>query len=212
MINLCELKLLIEIERTQIKGNLNTDHLGYGFIEPTSEIEAESMKEYGVNFASNFLLESYCGTTFRSVNKHLRSTKGAPTDPFIVDYEKLLNKLLDGISAFNDNTVWRWVNCYEEFDFLKTQVGKNIVFPGFKSTSIKKLPDRSYWNIKTHVNDSNGKQIYKHIDKRKGDSEKEILFKSQTSFRILGVEENCINLVETKGETVDFVLSKDFKC
>lgn len=46
----------------------------------------------------------------------------------------------------------------------------------------------------------------------KGRETKEILFKSQTSFRILGVEENCINLVETKGETVDFVLSKDFKC
>ena len=75
MINLCELKLLIEIERTQIKGNLNTDHLGYGFIEPTSEIEAESMKEYGVNYGSNFWLESYWGAIYKSVNMSLRSTK-----------------------------------------------------------------------------------------------------------------------------------------
>jgi hypothetical protein len=33
----------------------------YGFSETTSEIEAESMKEYGVNYASNFWLESYWG-------------------------------------------------------------------------------------------------------------------------------------------------------
>ena len=54
MINLCELKLLIEIERTQIKRNLNTDHLGYGFIEPTSEIEAESMKVNNLNIYNIF--------------------------------------------------------------------------------------------------------------------------------------------------------------
>jgi hypothetical protein len=33
----------------------------YGFSETTSEVEAESMKEYGVNYASNFWLESYWG-------------------------------------------------------------------------------------------------------------------------------------------------------
>jgi hypothetical protein len=54
--------------------------MNYGFSETTGEIEAESMKEYGVNYASNFWLESYCGAIYKRVNKRLRSAKGAPNN------------------------------------------------------------------------------------------------------------------------------------
>lgn len=38
------------------------------------------MKEYGVNYASNFWLESYWGAIYKSVNKRLRGAKGAPNN------------------------------------------------------------------------------------------------------------------------------------
>ncbi len=209
MISIEELKHLIETEKRIIPGQDHDTYLRYDFFEPNEEIEKQRIKENGTNYASCFLLESYCWRTFEFVNEHLRSTCGIPTNEFVKEYKTLLNKLLDGIESYDDQITWRWVNCFKGFEYLKTQVGKTVEIPEFKSTSKRKLENRIYWRIKTDIN-SNGKMIFKHIDKYKARSEQEILFKSNSIFKIENADENCLYLEEIKNDKIDFILSENY--
>lgn len=209
MISTDELRNLIEIEKRVIPGPDHDTHLRYGFYEPNEEIERLSQEQYQTNYASNFLLSSYCWRTYEYVNDHLRSTCGIPSDAFVKEYQSVLNKLLDGIESYNDQIAWRWVNCFEGFEYLKAKVGRTVQIPEFKSTSVRKLPNRTYWKIKTHKN-SNGKMIYKHINIEKGRVEQEILFKSNSTFIIEDADENCIYFKEVKESKIDFKLCENY--
>jgi hypothetical protein len=209
MISTEELKNLIEIEKRVRPGKDHDTHLRFDFYEPDEEIEKLCQEEFATNYASNFLLESYCWRTFEYVNDHLRNTCGIPTDEFVKEYQSVFNKLLDGIESYNDKVAWRWVNCFEGFEYLKSQVGRIFQIPEFKSTSVRQLQNRTYWHIKTHER-SNGKMIFNHIDKGKGEVEKEILFKSNSAFVIESVEENCIFIREVKNEKINFILCENY--
>lgn len=209
MISLDELKELIEIEKRIRPERDNPSHLRYQFYDPTIELELECMSNHGISYANKFFLESYCYTTFSYINQHLRESCGQPINEFVIQYEKALNKILASLDSCDNGIVWRWVNCKEGFDYLRNHVGKRVLIPEFKSTSLRKLPKRTYWKIKTS-NKSRGKNIYKYINKAKGHSEQDVLFQSKTTFLITKATKNCIYMQEDPAGQYDFKLCENY--
>nr|WP_290939958.1 ADP-ribosyltransferase [Haliscomenobacter sp.] len=129
-------------------------------------------------------------------------------DEFCQKYKFHLNESLDEVPTHDNQTVWRWLNIPDEgFDFLKKFVGKIIVVPCFLSTSDYKNSGYStFFEIKTCTN-SNGRYVAKIADKL---SEGEILFKSNTYFKIDSFDKDTIYMTEVKASDYDLILYENF--
>ncbi len=146
-----------------------------------------------IDFASQIILEAYCGKTYFYVNNQLRRTD-EKNNEFVTLFTQRLNEILENIEPHNNNISWRWHVLKDEFNFLSKNIGKCIKFPDFKSTSLKEKEGKRF-KILTSSN-SNGKKIFKHIDFKKAELEKEVLFKTNSCFKIINKDKDVICLEE----------------
>lgn len=206
-----ELEKLIGIERKLVGPSTDYKKLGYGYNGFKSESEEDCLKQFGLSLADHFLLESYAGGTYEYVDDQLRDIVHIPPDSFTDQYKYYLNHVLDNIDCLSSEECWRWDVREGAYDYLKGRIGAAITFPDFKSTSLKYKANTLRFRIKTSEN-SDGKQIYKHLHPEKAASEQEILFKSGSQFRIKSINDDHILLIELddKIQTTDIVCSNFF--
>jgi hypothetical protein len=149
------------------------------------------------------LLNVYTGTTYDIFNKQLRGF----TKPFLDQYksfEKLLNRTLDKlpISTYNSTTRPLLRSTYiTEYDisniFVKDKVFSDL---GFFSTTHSRIAfeewliKNTYHNVMFEVYGKNGKLIEEVSQKF---LEREVIFKSQTKFKVLDVDIDYIPIKDS---------------
>jgi len=148
----------------------------------------------------------YSGYEAKNLNKMLR--KKNPANLEIKKQEEKLNIELDKLIGAKNEYVYAH-DTLTNYDYevlskwYKKRIGKIIKFPNFLSSSTNEWKGYSViYRIKLSK-DSRGKDI-SFIVNKKGESE--ILFKSNTSFKITGITK-YIELSETESSDCEIVLS-----
>lgn len=162
---------------------------------------------------AHFLISKYLGGLSSMVNRDLRSSikkKGS----FLVLYEYLLNKALDELPTCRDEVVYRMDTPIANIDFdiikiwYQKRIGQVIMFPNFLSTSKDRWNNESIvFKIKTTVL-GGAKDLSEISDKL---NEKEVLFKSRSKFKIVGIneKEEYIKLNEVKRNYSKVIIMND---
>ena len=162
------------------------------------EIKGCNIEEFG-----SLLIKYYADYFSGELNRSLRNTNVKQPLSLFNYYELLLNKALDDIESFDNSIVYRMDSCVIEFEVLKKwyekRINQIIAVPSFFSTSKYRWPDcPNVFKIKTQKN-SKGKNIEPILSPVKASGEREVLFKSNTFFKIIAIDEHedTINLEET---------------
>lgn len=197
---------LIKLDGGVVSGPGNFRKFGWSFRMPTRDEIDEIEKKYGLDYWDRHLIVKYAGASCFKLNLGLRG--GREKDEFCIKYESLLNKSLDQLESYDNQIVYRWLSIPDEaFHFLKKKVGLKVLVPNFLSTSNYKNKGYStFYKISTTKN-SNGYYIGDIVEKQ---SEKEILFKSNTVFQITGFDGDSIYMDEIKSHDYDLILSERF--
>ena len=206
-----DIEHLIILERKIKPSCKNTfdDHrcLEFGYSRLNEADQKEILRKYKISHPDKFLLESFAATSCFELNEQLRDKDIVEMDEYFSEYTMHLNTILDGLNPYSNSIVWRWHVPEEGYEFMKSNIGKTIQFPEFKSTSIKSKNDTTLLKIITSSN-SNGKVIYPHLDASKS-VEKEVLFKSDSKFKVVNHTSKFIELQEldNQNEMVDILLN-----
>ncbi|MEO0760110.1 MAG: minor capsid protein [Cyanobacteria bacterium J06648_16] len=140
------------------------------------------------------MLEFYTGDRFLEVNQQLRS--GNPTDDVKQEVQRV-NRALDKMPAY-EGVVYRGIrpDSIGEIDGILAQFrqGESVVFPGFTSTSASESVGRNYAGLNgiggvTVAIRSKGVNGRVVAPISRNPAEQEVLFKSNTRFRVVRVEE-----------------------
>ncbi len=207
MPSLADIKELIELDGGIVSDISQHRKIGCQFREPSKDEITGIEKKYGICYWSRFLIVRYAGTVCSRLNNGLRNEGKQINDKFCQKYKIYLNQSLDEISSHNDQTVWRWIDKPEIISYLKKCVGMKIMIPQFLSTSTyKNEANTAFFKIKTCQN-SNGKYIAEIVNKP---AEREVLFKSNTVFEILGYKHDTVVMQEKKSEKYDLNLGENF--
>ena len=209
MISLNDIKELIELENKYRQGGHHHEYLRNQFKLPDDNDQHNSIEQYGCSYWAKFLITMNAGTCHYT-NARLREEKWLKCDQFVAKYKVLLNQALDEIKSYNDQTVWRWVNFEEEgFQYLKNFKGQKIMFPEFLSTSkYRNTAYPTFLKISTSTTKSNGKHIGIIVNKEL--AEQEVLFKSNSCFLIIRIEDNVIHVKEIESDDIDLILYQNF--
>lgn len=161
-------------------------------------------KKLDVSYGACRALASYAGRGCVGLNEQMREERWLVADKAIQVYKDLVHRGLDELPEYNNEICYRWSNLPEEgFEYLKKYVGKVILIPQFWSTSKwNKSEESMFFKIQTS-NSSNARDIEEVVNKP---SEKEILFKPNTRFKILSCYEDRIHLEEVDQKEYDLAL------
>jgi len=178
--------------------NYSKEHRGNIFLDA---YHGNSLNEYEA-----ILISSYAGFVAGTLNDQLRRNKDQLSKEY-AEYEYLLNKSLSKLPSENNSSVRVMFNFQgtksKLFNWYEKRIGETIQFPNFLSSSRKRWESRAYLEVKTNSN-SAGKYIAPLTDKK--ESEEEVLFMSNSVFRIRNVDKktSIIHLFEepfgTKGK------------
>ena len=206
MVKKNELEGLINLDGGVCSGINQVDRIGWNY-EGLNKLDLDSfLEENGYSYDSKFLLGSYAGTSCLRINSYLRSQKGKG-DPILDEYERLLVKALDELPTYDGQLCYRWVSLPNEaIDFLSNLSGVVVQIPQFWSTS-KFRNDAGYETtfVIGTLEETNSRYIADVVGKTEG----EVLFKPNTNFRIIGINEGELYFKETKSDS-ELVLSEKF--
>lgn len=145
---------------------------------------------------ARFLISNYADHFSGIINDYLRrqSNVYSHRDDYYEFYKYLLNKSLDECLSFNNNKVIRIDNpsIGSEFalEWYKNRVGQEICYPYFLSTT-KFLRGKCNFCLSIETNsNSAGKDIEPYLSTGMAESEKEVLFKSGSKFKIISVSKS----------------------
>lgn len=159
------------------------------------------LEEKNVEELTKYLIRSYQQLCYQDINRYLRRDTYSHS-PLNSHFSMLLNEALDILPPLSNSVVWRKEGDVEEMLHWGTEhQGQIILIPSFWSTYIEAMNWRSTsptFKILTSAN-SNARSIAEYTGWQRGETE--ALYKKNTLFKILGVEE-----VVTWGETVEKVI------
>lgn len=210
-----DLEALIELEKNTISRCKDSygDHncIGFEFVKLNRKEQFEFFNMNKITYEKKFILEAFTRTSCFELNSQLRERDIVPPEPFFLNYEKYLNNVLDELESYSNKIVWRWHVPELGLNFLKNKTDNIIQFPEFKSTSVKTKHNTTLFKINTSRN-SNGKLIYKYLDKANADAEQEVLFKSMTKFKIMNSNERIIELKELDNQykNIDIFMHNEY--
>ena len=176
-------ELLALLEKTP---NISLDNWDINKLDKNIVINS---KYSTLNLYEAFLIGRYADLMASQLNKELRNTIKSKDEGLIL-YEYLLNKSLRKLPSESDTTVYVMYRADgaddELYKWYQNRIGDTIQFPNFLSSSRKKWSDFGFYlQIKT-CNKSSGKYIGPLTNKE--ELESEVLFSSNTKFRITSVD------------------------
>ncbi|PWG04044.1 ADP-ribosyltransferase [Polaribacter aquimarinus] len=177
------------------------DNTLLGYLE--KNIQRINYKKFKLTEIEAKLINSYTGQNSSWINSELRSI-GHNICNCKIQVQNLINSGLNKLPSFNKNTVYRFEPNYingtlTSKKWFRKKIGKIIKAPFFLSTT----KDKDWGNsevvlkINTSVN-SLGKDL---SEIGINSSEKEVLFKTNSLFKIIDVNENFVELNEIENIT-----------
>jgi ADP-ribosyltransferase exoenzyme len=171
------------------------------------------MDNTAISDYARLLVVFYAGQGSGILNSYFRSSKIKEESSPQFFFYTLLNKALDEIGGYNNQIIYRMDNPLVEFETMKLwyrkRIGQVVCFPNFLSTSKERwINNDKIFKIHTS-NSSSARDLTQILDEAKADSEKEVLFKSQSKFRVMAVKDDFIELREVSGTTKNFIIIDD---
>jgi hypothetical protein len=144
------------------------------------------------------LPQIYTGDIVSShLNKNLDKTPEIEQHKYIKYFEYCLNISLSNFPSYDNQVVWHNVVNHDYIRELPN-IDNILLFKQFISTSKVQWENRNcpmYYNIQTLPKNSKAKDI-EHISLRQGNQEDEVLFMSNTTFKVIDVVENIVYMEE----------------
>lgn len=137
----------------------------------------------------DFFIKSYTGEFSAWINEDLRNGIELSCNCKKV-FRTGLNIALSGLQSFDNQTIYRMDlpggDVFTTLNWFKKRIGQSFETPYFLSTSKDNFQNTDIiWIIKTLATDSKGKDISNLSTSL---AEKEILFQTESCFKILGVD------------------------
>lgn len=174
-------------------GNLpvNTEVLekDYDFKQSMGSVSHKRLDHPTINEHEAASIHYYTTSKYHEINKYLRQRAGIqegdtfsdPEKQFFTEVENSLSNALDKIKTKYNGVVYRGVNRLNEKQLARYVVGEEVVEPFFKSSSYD--PSKAFsGEVTFKINSKNGKKIESLSNIP---SEKEVLFKSGTRYKVL---------------------------
>ncbi|MEX0596613.1 MAG: ADP-ribosyltransferase, partial [Candidatus Paceibacterota bacterium] len=172
------------------------------------------MAKNGLSEEETFMILAYTGSYSSWVNSDLINSQ-IPNCKCKYEFIKRLNKSLDKIISFDNQTVYRMDSPFDDKDVIlnwfNMKTGCIFRIPYFLSTAKEDYKStKIVWKVKTLPENSLGKDI---SDITNNQYELEVLFTTDSCFKIdsIDFDKAYINLIEVSSNTeVDFELTKRY--
>lgn len=174
-----------------INGFKNFSHPGFYQI-------AEKIEMLHISELYTFFINEYQTTNSSIFNRMLRKQNLDFNELFFKDVEDIINTGLSKLPQYN-KILYR----QEGVDSIKIKkwgqqnINRVICYPAFTSCSKVNWTNDFYFEIRPLATNSNAYDLH---ELNPNHSEKEVLFKTKTNFKVISVLENKIILNETKKE------------